>query len=565
MSSQEWTPEAEAAAIASLRAGSEHAGQQRVVLIYARQSVSDFDADGRLRGPSLQQQVDAVTQRSEFAGLCVEVFQDADRSGKETSRRGDYLRMLERIKGAAAGEIAAVASYDIDRLHRNDLEFFRFMAEMAERRILVFDSSGLVSAVDQLPWKVKAIVAQEERVKVARRVRDNLRYLKRTGHLLGVIPQGYRRIDGAVVEDPEVAPVVRQVFELYGTGRFSFQTLADHLNSLGIRPKRGPGKTKHNRPAAVIFTGDVLKDLFDNPSYIGKLRVDGQLIEAKHPALIDEATWNRCLEVRRHNRRNTSKTWTRHSYPLTPVLRCGRCGSTMHGEVASDASGSRRYYFCHAARRQRAATRLPLARCDARAIRSERIEEAIRHELERCLPSDDMHAAYRAQLERSIATPRSPRDVREARLRRLDDQLARARQLYEYGEYDWETFLAKRAEIHDARQSLRDEASVTQQEGDPEWCRRQLLDLVAAWDAADDDQRSRLLGALFESVDAEALPQKGLRLTAVPRGAWQRFFQSLVLERETGIEPATSTLGRSHSAFELLPHLAKAGSATRRR
>lgn len=44
----------------------------------------------------------------------------------------------------------------------------------------MFDSSG-VSAVDQLPWKLKAIVAQQERVKVARRVRDNLRYLKRTG------------------------------------------------------------------------------------------------------------------------------------------------------------------------------------------------------------------------------------------------------------------------------------------------------------------------------------------------------------------------------------------------
>src|SRR5207302_659467 len=148
----------------------------------------DFDADGRLRGPSLQQQVDAVTRRPEFSALRVEVFQDADRSGKEISRRCEYLRMLERLRTATPGEVVAVASYDIDRLHRNDLEFFRFMAEMGERRILVFDSNGLVSAVDQLPWKVKAIVAQEERVKVSRRVRDNLRYLKRTGHLLGVVP-----------------------------------------------------------------------------------------------------------------------------------------------------------------------------------------------------------------------------------------------------------------------------------------------------------------------------------------------------------------------------------------
>ena len=45
------------------------------------------------------------------------------------------------------------------------------------------------------------------------------------------------------------------------------------------------------------------------------------------------------------------------------------------------------------------------------------------------------------------------------------------------------------------------------------------------------DQRSRLLGALFESIDADVLPQRGLRLEAAPRGAWRNFFPSLVLER----------------------------------
>jgi DNA invertase Pin-like site-specific DNA recombinase len=42
--------------------------------------------------------------------------------------------------------------------------------------------------IDRLSWKIKAIVAQEEREKVARRVRDNLRYLRRNGKLLGAIP-----------------------------------------------------------------------------------------------------------------------------------------------------------------------------------------------------------------------------------------------------------------------------------------------------------------------------------------------------------------------------------------
>jgi site-specific DNA recombinase len=554
MSAADWTFESEAAALADLRTAAPAPDRRRVVLVYARQSVSDFDQNGSLRGPSLQQQVDAVSHRTEFANQLIEVFQDADRSGKETSRRGGYLRMLERIRAAAPGDIAAVASYDIDRLHRNDLEFFRFMAEMAERRILVFDSQGLVSAVDQLPWKVKAIVAQEERVKVARRVRDNLRYLKRTGHILGVIPQGYHRVDGAVVEDPEVAPVIRQIFELYATGRFSFQTLADHLNSLGIRPKRGPGKTKHNRPAAVIFTGDVLKDLFDNPSYIGKVRVDGQLIEAQHPALIDEATWNRCLEARRRNRRNTSKTWTRHSYPLTPVLRCGRCGSTMHGEISSNARRTATYYACHAARRNRSAVVPRGPRCDARWIDANRIEGALRDELRRCIPSAQVQDEYREQLSRSLNQRPNPRAIAEAAIRRLDDQLARIRRLYEFGEYDWDKFIAKRAQIQQEQEQLRNEAAAAPSADDEEWCHTQLLDLLTAWDAADDGQRSRLLAGLFESVEAEALPGRQIKLTAVPRGVWQHFFQVVVLERETGLEPATSTLGRLHSTVELLPH-----------
>jgi hypothetical protein len=34
---------------------------------------------------------------------------------------------------------------------------------------------------------------------------------------------------------------------------------------------------------------------------------------------------------------------------------------------------------------------------------------------------------------------------------------------------------------------------------DAEWCRAQILDLLAAWATADDGQRSRLLAGLFES------------------------------------------------------------------
>ena len=40
----------------------------------------------------------------------------------------------------------------------------------------------------------------------------------------------------------------------------------------------------------------------------------------------------------------------------------------------------------------------------------------------------------------------------------------------------------------------------------------------------------------------------GVKVVAVPREGWRRFFEYVVLERETGLEPATSTLGSRASA-----------------
>jgi hypothetical protein len=51
------------------------------------------------------------------------------------------------------------------------------------------------------------------------------------------------------------------------------------------------------------------------------------------------------------------------------------------------------------------------------------------------------------------------------------------------------------------------------------------------------------------AVPRAAWPAVGrVQVTAVPKEGWRRFFEYVPLERETGLEPATSTLGRSRSA-----------------
>src|SRR6266568_1508350 len=375
--------------------------------------------------------------------------------------------------------------------------------------------------------------------------RDNLRYQRRNGKLLGTIPQGYCRVDGQIVEDPLAAPAIKEIFGLYASGRFSLRSLAEHLNRNGIKPFRGDAKANHNRPKAIIFTGDVLKDIVGNPSYVGKILVDGELIDGLHPALVDMQTWRACEDVKRRNVRRTSKAWTKHTYPLTPILLCARCGGPMHGEAHSEKGRILRYYGCHVARRNRSAVHPSGPKCDARMFRSEILEEAIHHELARFVPTGPMHMVLRNRL-RGPGRPASSHRSAANATKRLDEQLDRARRLFEFGEYDWETFCARRDEINTQKRQLA-EATTNPQSIDLEWCESQLLDLTSAWEAADSGQRSRLVAGIFENLEAEALPEGTLRVVAVPREAWKPFFEGLVLERETGFEPATSTLGRSRS------------------
>jgi hypothetical protein len=161
------------------------------------------------------------------------------------------------------------------------------------------------------------------------------------------------------------------------------------------------------------------------------------------------------------------------------------------------------------------------------------------------LPSNDRFLAgsFGRRCEIAFAAPAAPQAhtrASVAAIKRLDDQLARARRLFEYGEYDWDTFCARREEISEQKRQLERSA------GDPEavdlaWCESQLLDLTSAWETADSGQRSRLVAGIFEQLEAEALPEGALRVVAVPREAWRPFFERLVLERETGLAaPSTN-------------------------
>ena len=78
-----------------------------------------------------------------------------------------------------------------------------------------------------------------------------------------------RRID--LIVDPERAPIVRRMFKLYGSGKFSLESLAKHLNAEGVPACRG----------ATHWKRTTIEKMLTNECYVGK-RIFGRVSRGKH-------------------------------------------------------------------------------------------------------------------------------------------------------------------------------------------------------------------------------------------------------------------------------------------
>lgn len=124
-----------------------------------------------------------------------------------------------------------VASYDQSRISRDVKDFHDFMALCEQQGVLVFQVlGGLIRTDNEWSWGMRAFAASMQRKETKKKVLAGTRRLKEQGRVLGKIPVGYLRVNKLLVTDPEWAPRVVIIFELYSTGRFSFETLARHLN-----------------------------------------------------------------------------------------------------------------------------------------------------------------------------------------------------------------------------------------------------------------------------------------------------------------------------------------------
>lgn len=298
---------------------------RQAVAVYARIS---RDPNGDMLG--VTRQLEDCREKAERLGWVVaEEYVDDDTSAYSGKARPAYERMLRDISEGARD---AVIVYHVDRLHRRPIELEQFADTCARAGVTeittVHGQFDMANGDGMLVVRLMAAVAANESDAKSRRIKRKFLEVAETGAPYmggGHRPFGFNEDRMTHLEAEAVAFRDAATRVLAGESLYS---VAASMEAQGITGTKGSKMT----PSA-------LRSLLLSPRNYGMRVHAGQII--------GPGTWEPIISPEDGERlrlhltdpaRRTNRAARR--YLLSGMLRCGKCGATMH---SSPRAGKRRY------------------------------------------------------------------------------------------------------------------------------------------------------------------------------------------------------------------------------
>src|SRR5580704_8902876 len=190
-------------------------------------------------GVSLQEQRDGISRYSERNQLPITIWLEE----METAAKQGRPVFSKALKLLRSGKAKGIILHKLDRGARN-LRDWAAIGELSDQGIevhFVNESLDLQSRGGRLSADIQAVVAadyirnlrEETRKGFYGRLKQGLYPLRAP---IGYVDQGKGK---AKTIDPVTGSLVRKAFELYGTARYSLETLGRELYQLGLRNRNG--------------------------------------------------------------------------------------------------------------------------------------------------------------------------------------------------------------------------------------------------------------------------------------------------------------------------------------
>ena len=181
----------------------------------------------------------------------------------------------------------------------------------------------------------------------------------------GFAPYGYKLVDGKLEIAEDEVEVVRLIYDRYIHTNDGINGVAKYLNDHGYKKKIRQNGTIPG------FSSNFVKDVLDNPVYMGKIAYGRRktekklgtrnemhvveqdefpIYEGQHEAIISEEDWNLVQDKRKANAFRREKVIDpEHAHILSGILKCPCCGKSLYGNIAkahSKDKKTRYYYYC---------------------------------------------------------------------------------------------------------------------------------------------------------------------------------------------------------------------------
>lgn len=164
------------------------------------------------------------------------LYVDAGISGKDTMGREGLQNALKAVKKGSA--FVACSLSRISRSTRDMLTIADTLERKGADLVSLNEKIDTTSAAGKMVFKMLAVLNEFERDLVSERTKAVLAHKKAKGEKYGVVPFGYRVVDGRLVEVKAELEILADITAMRGQGR-TLRYIANHLNNQGIKGKNG--------------------------------------------------------------------------------------------------------------------------------------------------------------------------------------------------------------------------------------------------------------------------------------------------------------------------------------
>ena len=302
---------------------------------------------------SLPEQKNAIQAFADRSGFVIsEWFEEQETAAKRG--RPIFGKMIKALK---KGKAKGLIIHKIDRGARNYRDWADLI-DLMEQGVEIYtagENIDLTSRGGRLTADLQAVIAADYIRNLREETKKGIYGRLKQGLYPFAAPYGYLDTGRGNVKKVDLikAPLVKKLFELYGTGGYSLLDLRQESERLGLVSKSGKTLSKNS-----------LSLMLRNPFYIGLMHVktSNEMYPGIHEPLISKVLFDRVQAIL--DGRHIKKSLV-HDFLFKRLLTCKHCNKTLTGERQKGHV----YYRCH--------TR----QCATKGVRENRVDTSIQGQL----------------------------------------------------------------------------------------------------------------------------------------------------------------------------------------